>query len=112
MCGRAYDPAYMFMWPNSRISVMGGEQAADVLATVKEQQLAKKGQKLPPEERDKIRQPILDKYNREGSAWYSTSRLWDDGVIDPRATRETLSMALTSTLYHEWAATRFGIFRM
>lgn len=112
MCGRAYDPAYMFMWPNSRISVMGGEQAADVLATVKEQQLAKKGQKLSPDERDKIRQPILDKYNREGSAWYSTARLWDDGVIDPRTTRETLSMALTSTLYHEWAKTRFGIFRM
>lgn len=112
MCGRAYDPAYMFMWPNSRISVMGGEQAADVLATVKEQQLAKRGEKLSAGERQKIREPILEKYTREGSAYYSTARLWDDGVIDPRHSRNVLSMALTSTLFHDWAQTRFGIFRM
>ena len=112
MCGRAYDPAYMFMWPNSRISVMGGEQAADVLATVKEQQLAKRGEKLSADERAKIREPILEKYTREGSAYYSTARLWDDGIIDPRNSRAVLSMALASTLYHDWVKTRFGIFRM
>lgn len=112
MCGRAYDPAYMFMWPNARISVMGGEQAADVLATVKEQQMAKRGQRLTPEEREQIRQPILEKYTREGSAYYSTARLWDDGIIDPRQSRNMLSMALTSTLHHNWNRTRFGIFRM
>ncbi len=112
MCGRAYDPAYLFMWPNARISVMGGEQAADVLATVKEQQLAKRGEKLSAEERTKIRQPILEKYTREGSAYYSTARLWDDGIIDPRNSRAILSMSLASTLYHDWVKTQFGIFRM
>ena len=91
---------------------MGGEQAADVLATVKEQQLAKRGEKLSATDRQKIREPILEKYAREGSAYYSTARLWDDGVIDPRNSRNVLSMALTSTLFHDWARTRFGIFRM
>ena len=112
MCGRAFGARYLFMWPNARISVMGGEQAAGVLATVKEQQLARTGQKLSAADLDAIKAPILAKYERESSAYYSSARLWDDGVIDPRATRDTLAMALASTLHHEWAETRFGIFRM
>lgn len=112
MCGRAYDPRYLFMWPNAKISVMGGEQAADVLATVKVQQLAKQGKTLSAEELAKIREPILQKYNKESSAYYSSARLWDDGVIDPRRTRQTLAMALASTLHHEWSKTVNGVFRM
>ncbi len=112
MCGRAYDPRYLFMWPNARISVMGGEQAANVLVTVKEQQLARQGSALDDAERQRLKQPILEKYERESSCYYSSSRLWDDGVIDPRDTRRVLAMALASTLHHKWAPTNFGIFRM
>jgi len=112
MCGRAYDPRYLFLWPNARTSVMGGEQAADVLATVKVQQLARTGKSLSEAEIAELRRPILEKYEREGSAYYSTARIWDDGVIDPRSTREVLSMALASTLHRDWESTRFGIFRM
>lgn len=112
MCGRAYDPRYLFMWPNSRISVMGGEQAADVLTTVKVQQKARKGETTTPEEIRKMREPILEKYSTESSAYYSSARLWDDGVIDPRDSRKVLAMALASTLHHPWEKTRFGTFRM
>jgi acetyl-CoA carboxylase carboxyltransferase component len=112
MCGRAYDPRYMWMWPNARISVMGGEQAADVLVTVKEQQLSRKGLSMSKSEIDDMRAPILEKYAREGSAYYSSSRLWDDGVIDPRQSRKILAMSLASALHHTWDETRFGIFRM
>ncbi|HYX35566.1 MAG TPA: carboxyl transferase domain-containing protein [Oligoflexus sp.] len=112
MCGRAYEPRYLFMWPNARISVMGGEQAADVLATVKVQQLAKQGKSLSPEDLAAIREPILKKYERESSAYYSSARLWDDGVIDPRKTRQVLAMALASTLHHNWEKTVNGVFRM
>jgi len=112
MCGRGYDPRYLYMWPNARISVMGGEQAADVLVTVKQQQLARRGESLSAKEIADLRQPILEKYAREGSPYYSSARLWDDGVIDPRQTRRILSMSLASTLHHEWQQTKFGIFRM
>jgi acetyl-CoA carboxylase carboxyltransferase component len=112
MCGRAYEPRYLFMWPNARISVMGGEQAADVLATVKVQQLAKQGKTLTPDELAAIREPILKKYEKESSTYYSSARLWDDGVIDPRKTREVLAMALASTLHHNWNKTVNGVFRM
>jgi acetyl-CoA carboxylase carboxyltransferase component len=112
MCGRAYEPRYLFMWPNARISVMGGEQAADVLATVKVQQLAKQGKTLTPDELAAIREPILKKYEKESSAYYSSARIWDDGVIDPRKTREVLAMALASTLHHNWDKTVNGVFRM
>ena len=112
MCGRGYDPRYLFMWPNARISVMGGEQAAEVLVTVKQQQLAKRGEKMTAKEIADLRGPILEKYAKEGSPYYSSARLWDDGVIDPRNTRKTLAMALASTLHHEWTPTKFGIFRM
>jgi acetyl-CoA carboxylase carboxyltransferase component len=112
MCGRAYDPRYLWMWPNARISVMGGEQAADVLVTVKQQQLAKKSLKLSTAEIEEIKTPILEKYAKEGSAYYSSARLWDDGIIDPRQSRQILAMSLASTLHHEWEQTKFGIFRM
>ena len=112
MCGRAYDPRYLFMWPNARISVMGGEQAAGVLATVKEQQLLKRGETLSQEDIQKIKDPILKKYEHESSCWYSSARLWDDGVIDPRDTRKVLARALASTLHHDWKETKNGIFRM
>ncbi len=112
MCGRAYEPRFLFMWPNAKISVMGGEQAADVLATVKVQQLAKQGKSLSPLEISQIRQPILDKYERESAATYSSARLWDDGIIDPRRSRKVLAMALASTLHHAWQETRNGVFRM
>lgn len=112
MCGRAYDPRYLWMWPNSRISVMGGEQAADVLVTVKQQQLARKGQSLSAAEIAEMRAPILEKYAKEGSAYYSSARLWDDGVIDPRQSRKILAMSLASSLHYDWDDTKFGIFRM
>ena len=112
MCGRAYDPRYLFMWPNARISVMGGEQAANVLASVKEQQLARTGQPFTAAARDQLKAPILAKYDRESSCYYSSARLWDDGVIDPRQTRQVLAMAFASTLQQSWDDTRFGIFRM
>src|SRR5690242_15949247 len=92
MCGRAYDPRLLWMWPNARISVMGGEQAAGVLTTVKRDQLAREGRELAAEEEDAIRTPILDKYEREGSPYYSPARLWDDGLIDPAETRSMLAL--------------------
>ena len=112
MCGRAYDPDFLFMWPEARISVMGGEQAAGVLTTVKEAQLARKGIKMSEKEINDMKEPILAKYEKEGSAYYSTARLWDDGVIDPRDTRDVLTMALSSTINRTWQETKNGIFRM
>ena len=88
MCGRAYDPRFLWMWPNARISVMGGEQAAGVLTTVKRDQLAREGKTLSAEEEQEIRGPILEKYEQEGSPYYSTARLWDDGILDPAQTRD------------------------
>ena len=113
MCGRAYDPRFLFMWPNSRISVMGGPQAADVLTTVKQDQRAREG--LTPmegEELSKFRQPILDKYETEGSPYYSTARLWDDGIIDPRDTRDILGLCLAAARNAPLPDDRFGVFRM
>lgn len=113
MCGRAYDPRFLFMWPNSRISVMGGPQAADVLTTVKQDQRAREG--LSPmvgEELSQFRQPILDKYETEGSPYYSTARLWDDGIIDPRDTRDILGLCLAAARNAPLPDDRFGVFRM
>jgi acetyl-CoA carboxylase carboxyltransferase component len=112
MCGRAYEPRFLFMWPNARISVMGGEQAASVLATVKVEQLKAKGQKLSDAEIDAIRQPILAKYETEGSPYYSTARLWDDGVIAPSQTRRVLALALAACLEAPIPDSRFPVFRM
>ncbi len=113
MCGRAYGPRFLWMWPNSRISVMGGEQAAHVLLTVKQEQLARQGQPLlTPEEQEIFKQPILDRYEREGSPYYSTARLWDDGILDPVETRQVLALALSACLNAPVERTQYGVFRM
>jgi len=112
MCGRAYEPRLLWMWPNARISVMGGEQAAGVLATVKKDQLAREGKTLSPDDEQAIRQPILDKYEREGSPYYSTARLWDDGILDPLDTRGALALGLSAACNAPIAEPKFGIFRM
>jgi 3-methylcrotonyl-CoA carboxylase beta subunit/propionyl-CoA carboxylase len=112
MCGRAYEPRLLWMWPNARISVMGGEQAAGVLATVKRDQLAREGRTLSPEEEAAIRQPILMKYEEEGSPYYSTARLWDDGIVDPAETRQALALGLSAAFNAPIPDARFGIFRM
>ena len=96
MCGRAYEPRLLWMWPNARISVMGGEQAAGVLTTVKRDQLAREGKPFSAEEEEAIRRPILDKYEHEGSPYYSTARLWDDGILDPVETRQALALGLSA----------------
>jgi acetyl-CoA carboxylase carboxyltransferase component len=112
MCGRAYEPRFLWMWPNARISVMGGEQAAGVLTTVKRDQLAREGRELGPEEEEAIRVPIIEKYEREGSPYYSTARLWDDGILDPAETRQALALGLSAALNAPIARARFGVFRM
>jgi acetyl-CoA carboxylase carboxyltransferase component len=112
MCGRAYEPRLLWMWPNSRISVMGGDQAAGVLTTVKRDQLARDGRPFPPEEENAIRQPILEKYDREGSPYYSTARLWDDGILDPAETRQALALGLSAAFNAPIPPPKFGIFRM
>jgi 3-methylcrotonyl-CoA carboxylase beta subunit len=112
MCGRAYEPRFLWMWPNARISVMGGEQAAGVLATVKREQLSRENKTLSAEAETQIRQPILDKYEREGSPYYSTARLWDDGILDPAQTRNTLALALSASFNAPVPPPKFGVFRM
>jgi 3-methylcrotonyl-CoA carboxylase beta subunit len=113
MCGRAYDPRFLWMWPNSRISVMGGEQAANVLLTVKQDQSARRGQPLlTPPEQAAFKQPILDKYEQESNPYYATARLWDDGILDPMETRQVLGLALSACLNAPVGGTRYGVFRM
>ena len=113
MCGRAYDPRFLFMWPNSRISVMGGAQAAGVLSTVKSDQLEREGKPaLSGNELKEFQAPILEKYETEGSPYYSTARLWDDGIIDPRQTRDVLGLAISSSLNSTQSNEKYGIFRM
>ncbi|PYR66475.1 MAG: methylcrotonoyl-CoA carboxylase, partial [Acidobacteria bacterium] len=112
MCGRAYEPRFLWMWPNARISVMGGEQAAGVLATVKREQLARESKTISTEEEEQIRQPILEKYDAEGSPYYSTARLWDDGILDPAQTRNVLGLALSAAFNAPISPPKFGIFRM
>jgi acetyl-CoA carboxylase carboxyltransferase component len=112
MAGRAYDPRLLFMWPNARISVMGGEQASGVLIQVKEEQLAASGKTMNPEEREKLRAEILKKYEEEGSPYFSTSRLWDDGIIDPVDTRKIIAMGIAMSLNQKFPDMRNGVFRM
>jgi acetyl-CoA carboxylase carboxyltransferase component len=112
MCGRAYEPRLLWMWPNARISVMGAEQAASVLTTVKRDQLAREGKPFPPDEEAAIRDPILQKYDTEGSPYYSTARLWDDGILDPAETRSALALGLSAAFNAPIPDARFGIFRM
>ncbi len=112
MAGRAYDPRMMFMWPNAKISVMGGEQAAGVLVQVKQEQLQAQGKTMAQEEIDKLRNSILEKYEHEGSAYFSTSRIWDDGIIDPADTRKVIGMGIAASLNKPFEETKYGIFRM
>jgi acetyl-CoA carboxylase carboxyltransferase component len=112
MCGRAYEPRFLWMWPNARISVMGGEQAAGVLATVKRDQLARDGQTLSADDEESIRRPILEKYEREGSPYYSTARLWDDGILDPARTRDALALGISAAFNAPIPPPKFGVFRM
>ena len=112
MCGRAYQPRQMWMWPNARISVMGGEQAANVLLTVKMEQLATKGQSLSSNDQAEFKKPILDKYDRESSAYYASARIWDDGIIDPVDTRKVLALGIAASLNKPWDEKSQGVFRM
>jgi acetyl-CoA carboxylase carboxyltransferase component len=113
MAGRAYEPRFLWMWPNARISVMGGEQAANVMLTIKQEQLEREGKKaLAKTEAEELKQPILDKYEHEGNPYYSTARLWDDGVLDPAETRTVLGLALSVVLKAPRPAGGFGVFRM
>ena len=113
MCGRAYDPRFVFMWPNSRISVMGGPQAADVLATVKQDQMSRENlPQMSDYEIENLRRPILEKYETEGSPYYSTARLWDDGIIDPRDTRDILGLCISASLNAPMPDQNYGVFRM
>jgi acetyl-CoA carboxylase carboxyltransferase component len=112
MCGRAYDPRFLWMWPNARISVMGGEQAAGVLTTVKRDQLAREGKAFSAEDEQEIRGPILEKYELEGSPYYSTARLWDDGILDPVQTRTALALAISAAYNAPIPPAKFGVFRM
>jgi 3-methylcrotonyl-CoA carboxylase beta subunit len=108
MAGRAYSPRFLFTWPNSRISVMGGEQAASVLATVH-----RDAGKWTPAQAEKFKQPIRDDYEAQGNPWHATARLWDDGIIDPAQTRDVLGLAFAATLNAPIPErTQFGVFRM
>jgi len=112
MCGRGYSPRFLWMWPNARISVMGGEQAASVLATVKRDNMEAKGETWPDQEEAAFKQPILDQYEHQGHPYYASARLWDDGVIDPKDTRMVLGLAISASLNAPVEETKFGVFRM
>jgi 3-methylcrotonyl-CoA carboxylase beta subunit len=112
MCGRAYDPRFMFMWPNARISVMGGEQAAGVLSQVKREQRERVGETWSQEEEQQFKQPIVDTYEHQGHPYYASARLWDDGVIDPADTRMVLGLCISASLNNPIEDTQFGVFRM
>jgi acetyl-CoA carboxylase carboxyltransferase component len=113
MAGRAYGARFLWMWPNARISVMGGEQAANVMLTIKQEQLEREGKKpLNAKEAEELKRPILEKYEHEGNPYYSTARLWDDGILDPAETRTVLGLALSVTLKAPRTGEGFGVFRM
>ena len=112
MCGRAFQPRFLWMWPNAKISVMGGEQASNVLLTVKMDQLSEKNQTMTAEQQAAFKAPTLAKYEAEGAAYYSTARLWDDGIIDPADTRRVLALGLSAACNAEWGERRQGVFRM
>jgi len=112
MCGRAYDPRFLFMWPNARISVMGGEQAAGVLAQVKREQKERAGENWSTAQEQEFKQPIIDTYESQGHPYYASARLWDDGVIDPADTRRVLGLCISASVNKPIEETRFGVFRM
>jgi 3-methylcrotonyl-CoA carboxylase beta subunit len=112
MCGRAYGPRLLFQWPNARTSVMGGEQAASVLATIKREALQRAGQVLGDAEEEQLKAPIREQFERQGHPFYASARLWDDGVLDPLDTRRALGLALALNGAQRTVPTQFGIFRM
>ena len=112
MCGRAYEPRFLWMWPNARISVMGGDQAASVLATVRRDQMDARGEQWPTEAEEEFRRPVRDQYERQGDPYYSTARLWDDGIIDPLDTRRVLGLALSAAANAPLEPVGYGVFRM
>jgi 3-methylcrotonyl-CoA carboxylase beta subunit len=112
MCGRAYSPRFLWMWPNARISVMGGEQAANVLAQIRKDNLAAAGKTWPAAEEEKFKAPIREQYERQGHPYYATARLWDDGILDPAESRMVLGLGLSAALNAPIPPTRFGLFRM
>jgi 3-methylcrotonyl-CoA carboxylase beta subunit len=112
MCGRAFSPRFLWMWPNARISVMGGDQAASVLATVKRDGIEAKGGQWSAEEEAAFKQPIKDQYEHQGHPYFASARLWDDGVIDPADTRMVLGLGLSAALNAPIEDTKFGVFRM
>ncbi|MEM7612865.1 MAG: carboxyl transferase domain-containing protein [Pseudomonadota bacterium] len=112
MAGRAYDPRFLYMWPNARISVMGGEQAASVLAQVKRDQKERNGETWTDADEHAVKQPVIDSYEQQGHPYYASARLWDDGVIDPADTRRVIALSLSASLNQPIAETRFGVFRM
>ena len=112
MCGRAYSPRFLWMWPNARISVMGGEQAASVLATVKRDNIERKGETWSAEEEEAFKAPYKEMYEKQGHPYYASARLWDDGVIDPVDTRKVLALGLSAAYNAKIEETKFGVFRM
>ena len=112
MCGRAYSPRFLWMWPNARISIMGGEQAASVLATIRRDTIEAKGETWSADDEEAFKQPIRDQYEREGHPYYASARMWDDGVIDPADTRTVLGLAISASLNAPIEPTKFGVFRM
>lgn len=112
MCGRAYSPRFLYMWPNSRISVMGGPQAAGVLNQITEEQHRRSGKQWTAEQSDNLTKPIIQQFDSEGSPYYSTARLWDDGIINPVDTRKVLGLSLHAALNNPGGESKFGVFRM
>ncbi|GAB22095.1 acyl-CoA carboxylase beta chain, partial [Gordonia polyisoprenivorans NBRC 16320 = JCM 10675] len=112
MCGRAYSPRFLWSWPNARISVMGGPQAADTLATVRRNQIERSGGEWSTDEEETFKQPIREQFEQQSDAYYSTARLWDDGIIDPADTRTVLGLALEACRYAPLTEPRYGVFRM
>jgi 3-methylcrotonyl-CoA carboxylase beta subunit len=112
MCGRAYSPRFLFIWPNARISVMGGPQAASVLATVRRENIAAEGKTWSHAEEDAFKRPVLENFEREGHPYYATARLWDDGIIAPQETRRVVALALSAALNAPIPGMAWGVFRM
>jgi 3-methylcrotonyl-CoA carboxylase beta subunit len=112
MCGRAYSPRFLWTWPNARISVMGGEQAASVLATVRRDGIEARGDSWSAEDEEAFKAPIRDQYETQGHPYYATARLWDDGVIDPVDTRSVLALGLAASLHAPYGRPQWGVFRM
>ena len=112
MCGRAYSPRLLWMWPNSRVSVMGGEQAANVLAQIRRDAMEAHGKAWPAADEEKFKAPVRAQYETQGHPYYATARLWDDGIVDPAQTRRVLALGISASLNAPIEPTPFGVFRM